>query len=104
MKVITSDNFQQDVVESKKLVLMDVWAPWCGPCRSMMPIVEDLSEELKGKVEVVKLDASEQMELTQKLEVSSLPTFLVFKDGQIVASSIGATSKANLLNLVSQAK
>jgi len=102
MKVITKENFNKEVLESKKVVLVDVWAPWCPPCRSMMPLVEDLSEEVKDKVEVVKLDAQDEPELAQLLNVSALPTFLLFKDGQLVDSNIGATSKANLLSMISK--
>jgi len=102
MKVITKENFNKEVLESKKVVLVDVWAPWCPPCRSMMPLVEDLSEEVKDKAEVVKLDAQDEPELAQLLNVSALPTFLLFKDGQLVDSNIGATSKANLLSMISK--
>jgi len=82
--------------------LVDVWAPWCPPCRSMMPLIEELSEEVKNKADVVKLDAQDEPELAQLLNVSALPTFLLFKDGKVVDSNIGATSKANLLNMISK--
>ncbi|MEI7539648.1 MAG: thioredoxin domain-containing protein [Candidatus Saccharibacteria bacterium] len=101
MKATTSSTFKQYVLDSKKTVLLDVWAPWCAPCRGMNPIVEQIAEESKDLAEVVKLDASVEMELVQTLGVSSLPTFLVYKNGQIVNSSVGATSKANLLKLIS---
>ncbi|MGB4420290.1 MAG: thioredoxin [Candidatus Saccharimonadales bacterium] len=102
MKVITKENFNKEVLESKKVVLVDVWAPWCPPCRSMMPLIEELSEEVKDKADVVKLDAQDEPELAQLLNVSALPTFLLFKDGKVVDSNIGATSKANLLNMISK--
>ena len=101
MKATTSSTFKQDVLDSKKTVLLDVWAPWCAPCRGMNPIVEQIAEESKDLADIVKLDASVEMELVQTLGVSSLPTFLVYKNGQIVNSSVGATSKANLLKLIS---
>ena len=103
MKSTTKSNFEQDVLKSKKTVLLDVWAPWCAPCRGMEPIIEALSEDTKAFAEVIKLDASTEMEMVQKLGVSGLPTFLVFKDGQIVGSTVGATSKMNLLKLISSA-
>ena len=102
MKVITKENFNKEVLESKKVVLIDVWAPWCPPCRSMMPLVEDLAEEVKDKADVVKLDAQSEAELAQLLNVSALPTFLLFKDGKVVDASVGATSKANLASMISK--
>ena len=104
MKATIKNTFSRDVLESKKVILLDVWAPWCAPCRGMEPVLESLSEAIKEWAEIIKLDASVEMELTQELGVSSLPTFLVYKDGQIVNSTIGATSKANLLDLLSKAK
>lgn len=104
MKSTTKDTFKQDVLESKKVVMLDVWAPWCPPCRSMEPVLEVLQDEVNDWAEVIKLDASVEMEQTQMLGVNSLPTFLVFKDGEIVGSAIGATSKANLFELLSKVK
>ena len=104
MKATTKDTFKSDVLESKKIVLVDVWATWCGPCRSMEPVIEALHNEVKDWAEVVKLDATTEMDLVQQLGVSSLPTFLVYKDGQIVDSTVGATTKQNLLDLISKTK
>ena len=103
MKSTTKDAFKNDVLESKKIVLLDVWAPWCAPCRGMEPIVEAISEEVKAVAEVIKLDASTEMDIVQELGVSGLPTFMIFKDGKIVGSTVGATSKANLLKLITTA-
>ena len=104
MKSTTKATFEQDVIKSNKLVLLDVWAPWCAPCRGMEPIIEAISNETQDFADVVKLDASVEMELVQQLGVSGLPTFLVFKDGKVVDSSVGATSKTNLLDLLSKHK
>jgi thioredoxin 1 len=104
MKSTVKDSFKTDVLESKKIILLDVWAPWCAPCRSMAPVLEALQDDVKDWVEIVKLDASVEMDQVEQLGVSSLPTFLVFKDGQIVGSTVGATSKANLLELLTKAK
>jgi thioredoxin 1 len=102
VKIITKSNFKTEVLQSKNIVLLDVWAPWCGPCRAMEPILESIAEEVKGKADIAKLDASVEMDLVQEIGVTGLPTFLVFKDGNIVASSVGMTTKANLLDLLSK--
>ena len=104
MKSTVKDSFKTDVLESKKIILLDVWAPWCAPCRSMAPVLEALQDDVKDWVEIVKLDASVEMDQVEQLGVSSLPTFLVYKDGQIVGSTVGATSKANLLELLTKEK
>ena len=104
MKSTTRNTFKNDVLESKKIVLVDVWATWCGPCRSMEPVIESLQDDVQDWAEVIKLDASAEMDMVQELGVSSLPTFLVYKDGKIVGSTIGATSKQNLLDLLTKAK
>ena len=102
MKSTSNSTFSQDVLQSKKIILLDVWAPWCGPCRGMEPTVEAIDEEVKDWAEVVKLDASVEMDLVQTLGISGLPTFLVYKNGQIVNSTVGATTKANLLDLLTK--
>jgi len=104
MKATTKSTFSSDVLGSKKLVLLDVWAPWCGPCRGMEPILDSLADEIKDFAEIVKLDASVEMDQVNELGVSALPTFLIYKDGQIVDSTIGATSKANLLEMLTKAR
>ena len=103
MKATTKATFENDVIKSSKIVLLDVWAPWCAPCRGMEPIIEALSEEMKATVEVVKLDASVEMDQVQELGVTGLPTFLTFNGGKVKGSIIGATSKASLLNLIAKA-
>lgn len=103
MKSTTKTTYSQDVLSSKKVVLLDVWAPWCAPCRSMEPILELVEKETKDWAEIIQLDASVEMDLVQELGVSSLPTFLILKNGQVVSSSIGATSKTNLIELMSKA-
>ena len=103
VKIINKSNFKTEVLQSEKIVLLDVWAPWCGPCRAMEPIIEAVHEEFKGRAEIAKLDASVEMDLVQEIGVSGLPTFLVYKGGQIVGSAVGATSKANLLDLLAKA-
>jgi len=104
MKSTLKSAFKEDVLGSKKAVLVDVWASWCGPCRAMEPVLEQLEHDVKDWAEIVKVDASAETELVDELGVSSLPTFLVFKDGKMVGSTIGAQPKANLLNLLEKAR
>jgi len=102
MKSTTNSMFAKDVLESKKTVLVDVWAPWCAPCRGMEPALNAISEETKDWAEIIKVDASVEEDLVQQLGVSGLPTFLIFKDGQMAGSRVGASSKAKLLELMSK--
>lgn len=104
MKDTSKGSFQADVINNEKPVLLDVWAPWCGPCRGMEPILEQVSDEVKDWAEVVKLNADDNMELVQELGVSSLPTYLIFKGGQVIDSGMGATSKANLVGMLAKAQ
>jgi thioredoxin 1 len=104
MKSTTKSTYAQDVLGSKKVVLLDVWAPFCAPCRGMEPILEAVEKETKDWAKIIKLDASVEMDLAQgELGVNGLPTFLVYKNGQIVDSNSGVTSKANLLKMMSKA-
>lgn len=103
MKATTRDSFNQDVLASKKLVLLDVWAPFCAPCRGLEPIINSISEASKDWADVVKLDASTEMEFAQELGVSGLPTFQVYKNGQIVDSISGATTKDKIEDMMSKA-
>jgi thioredoxin 1 len=104
LKTTTKSTFSQDVLESKKIVLLDIWAPWCSPCRAIAPIIDEIQEETKDWAEIIKLDASTEEEQTQMLNVSSLPSFLIYKEGKIVDSIIGLTSKQNLISLMSKAR
>jgi len=104
MKATTKSTFKTDVLDSKKVTLVDVWASWCAPCRNMEPVLEALEPEIKDWADILKLDAEAEMELVQELGVNSLPTFLIYKNGEIVQSTIGVTPKANLLNLLQAAR
>ena len=104
MKSITKSTFEKDVLNSEKIVLFDAWAPWCPPCRGMLPIVENISEENSDWIDVVKLNVDEEMELAQTLGVTGLPTFFVYKNGKIVNTIIGATTKDKLIEICKLAK
>lgn len=80
--------------------LLDFWAPWCGPCQTMKPVMEELKKELAGKVEFVEINVDEKPEEAQKYEVMSIPTFILLQDGKETGRKIGQTSKAELLKLV----
>ena len=93
----TSDaTFDTDVINSETPVLVDFWAPWCGPCRIVAPIVEELAGEYAGRVKVVKLNTDENPLTASKYGIRSIPTLLVFKRGKRLAQAVGAQSKTNL--------
>ncbi|GAB6045360.1 thioredoxin [Caminibacter profundus] len=90
---ITKDNFE-DIVKNNKVVVVDFWAPWCGPCRMIAPIIEELAEEYKDKdVAIGKVNTDEQQELAMQFGIRSIPTVLFFKDGELVDNMIGAAPK-----------
>ncbi|MCI9107350.1 MAG: thioredoxin [Lachnospiraceae bacterium] len=92
----TTDNFEKEVLQSELPVLVDFYADWCGPCKMMAPIVEGLAQDYDGKVKVGKLNIDDEMEIAQQYRVMSIPTFILFKDGKAVETSVGAMSKDEL--------
>ena len=90
----TTDNFEQEVLNSDKPVLVDFYADWCGPCKMMAPMVEDFAAEYEGELKVGKLNVDEEPEIAQKYQVMSIPMFAFFKGGQMVDSAVGALPKA----------
>lgn len=100
---ITAENFAQEVLESDKQVLVDFWAPWCGPCKMLAPIVEEIAEEYADTVKVGKVNVDEEPALAMKFGISSIPALLVFRNGAVVNSAVGYRSKVlveDLLGLV----
>ena len=93
---ITRENFENEVMKSNIPVLIDFWAPWCGPCRMMGPIIEQLAEEYEGKAKVGKVNVDEEGELSQAFGVMSIPTIVLIKDGKVVKQAVGARPKAEV--------
>lgn len=96
---VNKNNFNQEVLNSDKPVLMDFWAPWCGPCRMVGPLVEEIAQE-RSDVKVVKINVDEEQELAMKFGVMSIPTLVVMKNGKVVNQTIGAKPKAQILAML----
>ena len=97
---ITQENFEAEVLKSEKPVLIDFWAEWCGPCRMLSPVVDQVAEEMGDKIIVGKVNVDEQPALAQKFNIMSIPTLLVFKNGSVVQTSVGVRPKQEIVNLV----
>lgn len=102
-KVSDAKSWQTDVVESSKPVFVDFWAEWCGPCRMVSPVVEELASEYEGKVNFVKVNVDEANELASKYNVFSIPTLAIFNKGQMIAQQVGAASKESYKNMIEKA-
>lgn len=98
--VITSDNFQEEVINSQIPVLVDFWAEWCGPCKMLSPIIDEIAKDYEGKLKVGKVNVDEQQELAAKFSIMSIPTLKVFKDGKEVNTSVGYMPKEALLSML----
>jgi thioredoxin 1 len=96
-KTVTDATFEADVLKNDKPVVVDYWAEWCGPCRMVAPVLEEIASEHAGKIEVVKLNVDENPAVTQRYGIMNIPTLSVFKDGEVVKEIVGAKPKSALL-------
>ena len=96
---LTTENFEEEVLNAKEPVLVDFWATWCGPCQTMGPLVEEIAEE-RADIKVCKLDVDQEPELARRYRVMSIPTFLVFKEGEVVKRDMGVMSKEEVEGLI----
>ncbi len=94
--IVTDETFEDEVEKSSIPVLLDCWAPWCGPCKMIAPTIEKLAEELYGKIKVAKLDVDENPKTAMKLEIMSIPTLLIYKEGKIIDKLVGAQPKSEI--------
>ena len=96
---LTAENFNEEVLESDLPVLVDFWATWCGPCRMMAPIVEEIASEYDGKVNVGKINVDDEPELANAFEIDSIPTLMVFKNGEVAGTLVGLRKKEDIVAL-----
>ena len=100
---VTDATFEDEVLKADVPVIVDFWATWCGPCKMIAPHLEAISEEMAGKVKIVKMDVDENQQVPQALRIMSMPTLIAFKGGQPVAQKVGAGSKTDLANWIQSA-
>lgn len=100
ISAITDGTFENEVVASKVPVLVDFWAQWCGPCKAIAPLLDDLAQKYEGKIKIVKLDVDSNPGTPPKFGVRGIPTLILFKDGQVKATQVGLLSKAELVSFI----
>mgnify|MGYP000993579833 FL=1 len=99
---VNDENFKKEVLESEGLVLVDFWAPWCMPCRMLAPTIEEIAEEMDGKVKVCKMNVDENVQYPQEYGIMSIPTVMLFKDGQVVETMIGLQPKEEIVKTIQE--
>ena len=102
IKHISDSSFEADVLQSGKPVLVDYWAEWCGPCKMIAPILDEVSSTYEGKLKIAKLNVDENRDIPAKFGIRGIPTLMLFKDGQLAATKVGAMSKAQLTAFIDQ--
>jgi thioredoxin 1 len=100
MQAVTDASFKEDVLEASGPVLVDFWAPWCGPCRAVAPVLEALASELSDRLKIVKVNVDDNQQVAGALGVRSIPTLVLFKDGKAIQGAVGALSRAEITQLV----
>lgn len=98
--ILTAENFDEVVQNSPVPCLVDFWAEWCGPCRMLGPVIDELAEDYDGEVKVCKVNIDEQSELAMRFKVMTIPTVILFKNGEAVDKSVGAVPKSNFVNMI----
>ena len=102
IKHISDASFESDVLKASKPVLVDYWAEWCGPCKMIAPILDEVSEAYKDKLQIAKMNVDENRDIPAKFGIRGIPTLMLFKDGQLAATKVGAMSKAQLTAFIDQ--
>ena len=102
IKHVTDDSFGSDVLQSDKPVLVDYWAEWCGPCKMIAPILDEVSATYQDKLQIAKMNVDENRDIPAKYGIRGIPTLMLFKDGQLAATKVGAMSKAQLTAFIDQ--
>ena len=102
VKSIKEDAFEEEVVKSELPVLIDFWAEWCGPCKEVSPILEEISTEMSDSIKIVKVNIDENPNQPTKWGIRSIPTMLLFQDGELKATKVGATSKSNIVSWIKE--
>jgi thioredoxin 1 len=100
VKQVSDNEFENDILKSDKPAMVDFWAPWCGPCRVIAPIMEELAPQYDGKAVIAKINVDDNPETAQRFQVTSIPTLLMFKDGRVVDRAVGALPKAELQKFI----
>jgi thioredoxin 1 len=102
IKHVSDASFEADVLQSKQPVLVDYWAEWCGPCKMIAPILDDVSTAYEGKLQIAKMNVDENRDIPAKFGIRGIPTLMLFKDGQLAATKVGAMSKTQLIAFIDQ--
>lgn len=102
LNAVTDNSFEQAVVQSKTPVLVDFWAEWCPPCKAIAPVLEEIAEELNGKVTILKLNVDDNRATAEKFNIRSIPTLMLFKDGKMVDQMMGKNSKERMIEFISK--